>query len=100
MDIRLGIDLRDPIAYIFSHPEKEIVYINSLAFWPEVMEIAPMYDRYKGVSITIEDFMVGALGWEGLILTVFRSQGGHVSMSLDKACASQGFHDMFLDVHH
>ena len=100
MDIRFREDESDPIMYIFSHPEDAIVYINPLAFWPEMMEIAPVWDRSRGVSISIEDFMVKALGWESLVLTLFRSQGMHVSISLDVACASQGFHDMFLDVHH
>lgn len=102
MDIRFRKDESDPIIFIFSHPEEgAIVYINPLASWSEVMRIAPVYDRDKTVSILIEEFMTKALGWEALISAIFHSQGWRVSISLDDACGiSQGFHDMFLDIHH
>lgn len=101
MDIRLREDEDTPIIFIFSHPEEGVIYINPLASWSEKMRIAPVYDRHKAVSISIEEFMTKALGWEALMSAVFRSQGRRVSISLDNACGiSQGFHDMFLDIHH
>lgn len=102
MDIRFGEDESDPTVFIFSHPENSIVYINVLASsWSEVMNVAPFVDRNKAVSISIEEFITKALGWEALIFALFRDHGWRVSISLDDACGiSQGFFDMFLDIHH
>ena len=101
MDIRFKEDKSDPIAFVFSYPEIEVVCINPLASWSEVMCVAPVYDRYKAVSMSVEDFMINALGWEALMLAIFRGQGIRFSLSLDAVCGtSKGFHDMFLDIHH
>lgn len=99
MDIRFRED--KPGTIIFSQPAAAIVYINPEASWSEVMRIAPVYDRNEIVYMPIVDFMIKALGWEAMILAVFRSQGERVSLSLDAAVgASQDFFDMFLDIHY
>lgn len=101
MDIRFKEDESYPIVFIFAYPEIEVVCINPLASWSEVMVIAPVYDRSKPVTMSIEEFMTKALGWEALICTIFLGQGGHVSHALDDACGtSSGFFNIFSDIHH
>lgn len=101
MDIRFGEDESYPTVFIFSHPEVAVVYINPAAPWSDVMKIAPVHDRSKNVTMSIEEFMTKALGWEALISAIFRGQGWRVSISLDDACGiSRDFFDMFLDIHH
>ena len=101
MDIRFREDESDPIIFIFSLPEAAAVYINTLASWSEMMNVTPVHDRSKNVSMSIEEFMTKALGWEALIFALFRDHGWRVSISLDDACGiSQDFFDMFLDIHY
>ena len=100
MDIQFKEEKSDPIVFIFSYPEKEMVCINPAAPWSDVMIVAPVYDRSRPVTMLIEEFMTKALGWEALILAIFLSQGSHVSHSLDDACVRPGFFNMFLEIHH
>jgi len=96
MDIRFKEDKSDPIVFIFSYPERAMICINPAAPWSDVMVIAPVYDRSKPVTMSIEEFMTKALGWEALISTIFLGQGGHVSHALDDACGtSSGFFNIF-----
>lgn len=101
MDIQFRENEDDPDALVFSQPVVATVYINPTASWSEVMKVGPTYDQNEAESTSIVNFMIKALGWEALVLSVFRSQGWSVMISLDDVCGTKrGFYDMFLGIHH
>jgi len=86
MDIQFR-EYPDGDGYVFSQPLTATVFINPKKPWYEFIDL--------------EDYMMRALGWEALMLSIFRNAGWTAMMALDDACGRRDdFYNVFLGIYH
>ncbi len=101
MDVQIKEYPTGQRATIWADHYQGIVYIDPRPGWKDPFYMKPFHGENSPKYIDLDRFMHLAVGWEGMLKSVWDTEGFMACVMLDMSCHKRkDFYDIFLDIHH